>query len=144
MKNHEISSSRRKNRKAHFSAPSHIRRRLLSAHLSKDLRSKHPRVRSLPIRKDDEVTVVRGTHKGLKGKIIQSYRRRWYIHIEKLSKTKANGAPYHVPINPSNCVLTKLKLGRDREDLIKRKSAGSGKGKGEKYTGKDVGMKSVD
>jgi large subunit ribosomal protein L26e len=53
MKTHiEVTSSRRKSRKAHFSAPSHLRHRIMSASLSKDLRKKHG-VRSLPIRKDD-------------------------------------------------------------------------------------------
>ncbi|KAI7692986.1 hypothetical protein SSS_10366, partial [Sarcoptes scabiei] len=48
-----ISSSRRKARKRHFNAPSHIRRRIMSAPLSKDLRQKYG-VRTMPIRKDDE------------------------------------------------------------------------------------------
>lgn len=51
-----VTSSRRKNRKRHFTAPSHIRRRLMSAPLSKELRQKY-NVRSMPIRKDDEVQV---------------------------------------------------------------------------------------
>ena len=42
MKTHvEVSSSRRKSRKAHFSAPSHIKYRLMAARLSKELRTKH-------------------------------------------------------------------------------------------------------
>lgn len=56
--NRLVSSSRRKNRKRHFTAPSHIRRRLMSAPLSKELRQKY-NVRSMPIRKDDEVQVSR-------------------------------------------------------------------------------------
>jgi len=60
MKTHiEVSSSRRKQRAAHFGAPSNIKYKLMSAHLSKDLRKKHG-VRALPVRKDDEVTIVRG------------------------------------------------------------------------------------
>jgi len=58
----------------------------MSAHLSKDLRKKY-NVRALPVRKDDEVTVVRGmnkiirkgTHKGTKGKVSSVYRKRWTI-----------------------------------------------------------------
>merc|ERR1712063_141002 len=48
-----VSSSRRKSRKAHFGAPSHERRIIMSAALSKDLRKKYG-VRSIPIRRDDE------------------------------------------------------------------------------------------
>ena len=36
-----VSSSRRKSRKAHFSAPSHERRKIMSAPLSADLRKKY-------------------------------------------------------------------------------------------------------
>merc|ERR1711937_457524 len=49
-----VSSDRSKCRKRHFSAPSHVRRRLMSAPLSKEMRAKYG-VRSMPIRKDDEV-----------------------------------------------------------------------------------------
>jgi large subunit ribosomal protein L26e len=141
MKTHqEVTSSRRKQRKAHFGAPSSIRRKIMSCHLSKDLRNKH-KIRSLPVRKDDEVLVVRGTLKGNKGKVIQVYRRRWAIYIEKLTKQKANGAPVQIPIHPSNCVIIKYKADKDRNQLVERKArARSDKVKGGKYTGKDVDM----
>ena len=51
-----VTSSRRKNRKRHFNAPSHIRRKIMSSPLSKELRQKY-NARSMPIRKDDEVQV---------------------------------------------------------------------------------------
>jgi large subunit ribosomal protein L26e len=54
--NKMVSSSRRKNRKRYFNAPSHIRRKLMSSPLSKELRQKY-NVRSMPVRKDDEVQV---------------------------------------------------------------------------------------
>ena len=58
--------SRRKARRAHFQAPSHVRRILMSAPLSKELRAKY-NVRSMPVRKDDEVRVKRGSFKGRDG-----------------------------------------------------------------------------
>lgn len=54
--NKMVSSSRRKNRERYFNAPSHVRRVLMSAPLSKELKQKY-NVRSIPIRKDDEVQV---------------------------------------------------------------------------------------
>ena len=42
----------------------------MTAPLSKDLKNKYS-VRSLPIRKDDEVIVMRGSNKGREGKVIQ-------------------------------------------------------------------------
>lgn len=55
--NQHVTSDRSKNRKRHFTAPSHIRRKLMSAPLSKELRQKY-NVRRMPIRKDDEVQVI--------------------------------------------------------------------------------------
>lgn len=37
----DVSSSRRKSRKAHFAAPSSVRRKIMSSALSKELRGKH-------------------------------------------------------------------------------------------------------
>lgn len=51
-----VTSDRSKNRKRHFNAPSHVRRKVMSSPLSKELRPKYT-VRSVPIRKDDEVQV---------------------------------------------------------------------------------------
>merc|ERR1712018_698547 len=87
--NKMVSSSRRKNRKRHFNAPSHIRRKIMSSSLSKDLRQKH-NVRSMPIRKDDEVLVARGHYKGQGGKVVQVYRKKFVVHIERIDRDKAN------------------------------------------------------
>merc|ERR1712066_933503 len=102
---------------------------LMSVHLNKELREKH-RVRSMPVRKDDEVMIVRGKNKGHSGKVTDVYRRRWCLYIDGLSKSKPNGQPVRVPIDPSNCVLTKIKLTKDRQDLIVRKARNSAKLKG--------------
>ena len=138
MKTHTtVSASRRKSRMAHFSAPSHLRYKLLSANLSRELRQKYG-VKSMPIRRDDEVTVVRGSSKDAKGKVSQVYRKKWSLYIEKLTKNRTNGATIRIPINPSNVVITKLKLAPDRQTLLDRKAAGLGdKNKG-KYTAQDV------
>lgn len=55
-------------------------------------------VRSVPIRKDDEVQVVRGTFKKREGKVVQVYRRKWVIHIERITREKVNGACATSPI----------------------------------------------
>ena len=130
MKTHiEVSSCRRAQRKAHFSAPSHIRYRIMSATLSKSLRTKYG-VRSLPVRKDDEVVVLRGARKGSKGKVIQVHRKKWSIHIDKLTKNKANGAPYQIPIHPSNVAITKVKEAKDRMARISKVAEGVSARKG--------------
>lgn len=132
-----VTSSSRKNRLAHFSAPSHLRYTIMSAALSKDLRAKYG-VKSLPIRKDDEVTIVRGGSKDSQGKVSQVYRKKFVIYLDKLTKTRVNGATIKVPVHPSNVVITKLKLTPDRENLLARKAAGLGDRAKGKYSAADV------
>lgn len=45
----------------------------------------------MPIRKDDEVIVKRGEYKGREGKITAVYRKKFVVHIERITKDKANG-----------------------------------------------------
>ena len=80
--------------------------------------------RSIPVRKDDEVTVVRGTNKGKEGKVTSVYRLRYAIHIERVTRDNARGAAVHIPIHPSNVVITKLKLDKDRENILARTKLG--------------------
>merc|ERR1711998_167403 len=129
-----VSASRRKSRKAHFSAPSSVRRKIMSAHLNKDLSQKY-HVKSMPIRKDDEVIVMRGSNKGREGKVIQVYRKKFVIHIERVTREKSNGSTVNVGIHPSNVMITKLKLDKDRRKILGRKDTSKAqvKGKG-KYT----------
>ena len=119
-----VSSSRRTSRKNFLGAPSSVRRVILSAALSKDLRAKYG-VRSVPIRKDDEVLIVRGTHNKLSGKVTTVYRRKYVIHVEKITKDKPNGATVNIGIHPSNVVITKLHLDKDRLALLERKKNGA-------------------
>jgi len=114
-----LHSSRRKSRKAHFSAPSSVRRDIMSAPLSKELREKY-NVRSIPIRKDDEVLVVRGLNKDKEGKVTSVYRLKYVIHIERVTRDKASGQSVPLGIHPSNVVITKLKLDKDREAILER------------------------
>jgi len=73
----------------------------MSAPLSKELRTKYG-VRSMPVRKDDEVQVVRGHYKGQQvGKVVQCYRSKFRIYIERIQREKANGATVNVGIHPS-------------------------------------------
>merc|ERR1719352_873117 len=132
-----VSSSRRKSRKAHFSAPSSVRRKIMSSPLSSELKTKHG-VRAVPIRKDDEVTVARGSFKGRAGKVVQVYRKKWVIHIERITREKVNGATVNVGVDPSKVVITKLKIDKDRKALLERKMGnGADKGKG-KFTEDEV------
>ena len=126
MKTHRsVTSSRRKNRRAHFQAPSSVRYKLMSAALSAPLKETH-KVNAMPVRKDDEVEIFRGQHKGEKGKVTAVYRKRWCLYIEKIQRNKVNGTVAKIPIHPSNVRITKMNLTEDRKKLLARKRAGLG------------------
>mmetsp|Transcript_87786 Transcript_87786/g.246649 ORF Transcript_87786/g.246649 Transcript_87786/m.246649 type:complete len:146 (-) Transcript_87786:24-461(-) len=114
-------SSRRKMRKAHFSATSVERRTRMSAPLSKDLFLKH-HVRSMPIRKDDEVKITRGSKKGHEGKVLCVYRKKYCIHVERCTFDKKNQQTVQIPINASNVEIIKLKMDKSRKHILDRKN----------------------
>eukprot|EP00834_Sanchytrium_tribonematis_P008780 NODE_1177_length_1893_cov_0.764771.p3 type:complete len:134 gc:universal NODE_1177_length_1893_cov_0.764771:36-437(+) len=116
----DISGSARKQRFAHFNAPSHLRRKLMSASLNKELRKQY-NARSLPIRKDDEVLVVRGGFKGREGKVVNVYRKKFVIHIERVVKEKMNKQTVPIGVHPSNVIITKIHLDKNRKSLLDRK-----------------------
>ncbi|XP_043318232.1 60S ribosomal protein L26-like [Cervus elaphus] len=136
-----VTSDRSKNQKRHFSAPPHIRRKILSSPLSKKLRQKY-NVQSIPIRKDDEVRVVRGHYKGQQiGKVVQVYRKKYSIYTERVQREKADGTAVRVGIPPSKVVITRLKPDKDRKNILqgKAKSRPVGKEKG-KYKEETIEM----
>lgn len=46
--------------------------------------------------------VVRGHYKGQQiGKVVQVYRKKYVIYIERVQREKANGTTVHVGIHPS-------------------------------------------
>ena len=139
------SMSRRKARRAHFQAPSHVRRILMSAHLSKELKAKH-NVRAMPIRKGDEVRVLRGKFKGREGKVENVYRLKWVIEVDKVTREKANNTTVKVGIHPSNVEITKMKLPKFRKAILERKGAAANQGAANKskISATSQNMKQVD
>ena len=121
----EVSSSRRKNRKRHFTAPSHIRRKIMSCPLSKELREQHG-IRSIPVRRGDHIKVARGFYKSKAGRVKHVSRQRWSIWAKSITHEIYNGKTVGIALHPSNCVITRLNLKRkDRQEIIDRKKSGS-------------------
>jgi len=77
--------------------------------------------RSIPVRKDDEVRIVRGKYKGREGKVTQVYRKKWVIHIDRVQRDKSNGSSVPIGVHPSNVVITSLKIDKDRRAILERK-----------------------
>src|SRR3989344_656852 len=80
----------RKQRKYIARAPLHIKHKFLGSHLSKELRHKY-KIRSLPLKKDDEVIIKRGQFKGTRGKIEKVNLRKTRIYVKEAQITKLDG-----------------------------------------------------
>jgi len=110
-----------KQRKALYNAPLHIRQKLMTAPLSKELREKYG-IKRLPVRKGDTVRVMRGDWAGHEGKVTRVDLKRIRIYIEGVQKKKADGTPVYYPIHPSKVMIIKLDLSDPmRREIIERK-----------------------
>jgi len=99
----------RKQRKFLYNAPLHLRRKMISSHLSKELRQQYKR-RSLPLRKGDEVKVMRGEFKGVVGKVVKIDTKKYKVYVDTVKKKRSIGTEYLVPLSPSNLMIVKLNL----------------------------------
>ncbi len=99
----------RKQRKFERTAPLHVRRKLMAAHLSAELRKQYGR-RSFPVRKGDEVVVMRGKFKKRTGKIARVDTKKYRVYIEGIMVKKTDGTERQAPIHPSNLKIIKLNL----------------------------------
>ncbi|OGI15372.1 50S ribosomal protein L24 [Candidatus Micrarchaeota archaeon RBG_16_49_10] len=111
----------RKQRKYRYNAPFHAKRNLLSAHLSKDLRKKYGK-RSFPVRKGDEVEIMRGDFKKKKGKISRVNIKTAKVYVDGVTIKKVEGTEVAVPLDPSNLRVTDLELkDKRRVEALNRK-----------------------
>jgi large subunit ribosomal protein L24 len=116
----------RKQRKYVFNAPLHIRHKLVSANLSKELRKKYGK-RSFPLRKGDSVKIMVGEFKKKTGKIASVDLKRLRISIEGIQRTKKDGSKVNVWFDSSNLQIQELNL----EDKKRINAISRGKNKQE-------------
>jgi large subunit ribosomal protein L24 len=108
-KSWKSSSQIRKQRKYRIKAPLHIRGKMVSAHLAKDLREKY-KLRAIPLRTGDKVKVMRGEFKGQSAKIESVERRTLKVFLEGIKIAKKDGAERSIQIEPSNLLVISLNL----------------------------------
>lgn len=122
-KHWKSSTQARKQRKFVYNAPLHIRHKLCSAHLSKELRKEYG-IRSVPVRTGDFVKITTGQFKGKSGKVTKVMLSRLRVHVEGAVLKRADGTESHYPIHPSNLEITKLDTS-DKLRMEKLKLRGS-------------------
>ncbi|WP_297509489.1 50S ribosomal protein L24 [Thermococcus sp.] len=112
----------RKQRRFLYNAPLHLRGKIMSATLSKDLREKYG-VRNLPIRVGDKVRIMRGDFRGKEGKVAEVDLKRYRIYVEGVTQKKTDGTEVFYPVHPSNVMIVELNLEDERrEKIIKRRA----------------------
>ncbi len=125
------STQPRKQRKYRHNAPQHVRRKFLSAHLSPQLRERHSK-RSIILRKGDQVQVMRGASKGLRGAVDRVDTEKGRAYVEGVKAKKADGSEVLRSVNASNLMVISLNLDdKKRMNVFARKDerdSGSGKG----------------
>jgi len=115
----------RKQRRALYNAPLHVRQKLVTARLSRELREKYG-VKRLPVRKGDKVRVMRGDFKGHEGEVVEVDLKRLVVYVDGVLLKKADGTQVFRPLHPSNLMIVELKLDDEwRRKIIERRSKGA-------------------
>lgn len=118
----KASKKPRKQRKYLAELPLHLKKKILSVNLSKDLRKKYSR-RNLAVRKGDLVKIMRGRYKKKQGKVIKVLRKLGKIYVEGIQTKKIEGSKVDVPMRASNLQIIELNLeDRRRNKLLKQET----------------------
>ena len=108
----------RKQRKYRYNLLLHLRHKLSSSHLSKELRAQYG-IRSLVARSGDKVKVMRGQFKKRVGKIESVNAKTAKAYIQGAEFIKKDGSKSLYPIHASNLMLLELNL--DDKKRLKNK-----------------------
>lgn len=103
----KASKQPRKQRKYIANAPLHIKRKLLSVNLSKELRKKYNK-RNIPVKKGDVVKIVRGKLKGKQGKVTGIKTKMQKVFLEGIQVKKQDGSKANIPLKASNLQIIEL------------------------------------
>jgi large subunit ribosomal protein L24 len=100
----------RKQRKFLYNAPIHLRRKIVAAHMSKDLKQRF-KIRSFPLRKGDEVEVMKGKFRKKRGKVTRIDYKYYQVFVEGMTRKRTAGTEVQVPFHASNLRIINLEMG---------------------------------
>ncbi len=111
----------RKQRKFRYTAPLHLRKKMVCAHISKELAAKLGTARrSVSVRKGDKVRLMRGEKKGHTGKVVEVNLADLKVYIEGVSHRNAKGVEKTYPVDPSNLLILEGEFSKNRLAMIQR------------------------
>ena len=117
----------RKQRKYRYNIMLHLRHKLVSAHLSKELRKQYG-LRSIIARVGDKVKVMRGQFKKTVGKIEEIDAKKAKAYVTGVELIKKDGSKAKYPVHASNLMLLELNL--DDKKRLKNKDNKNNKSTG--------------
>lgn len=97
----------RKQRKYLLNAPYHIRAKIMTCNLSKELRKKYD-TRSMRVRKGDVVKVMRGGFRGVKSEVRSVNRKDYTLILQGVTKERKDGSKVDFPIHYSNVQIVEV------------------------------------
>ena len=107
----------KKQRKDFYGKPKHKRQKEMASHLDKKI-AKELGVRAMPLRKGDDVKIMRGSFKGKSGKVSSVNLANMQVFIEKITRKRIDGTEIMVPFKSSNLLI--VSLDRSDEKRMKR------------------------
>jgi large subunit ribosomal protein L24 len=117
----ENSVQPRKQRKFRYNAPLHLRKKMVAAHISKELAAKLGTARrSAPLHRGDRVKVMRGEYKGKAGKVVEVDLSSLKAYVEGVARRNAKGTEKLVALDPSNLLIMDGEFAKDRLAMIQR------------------------
>jgi len=109
----------RKQRKRLFNMPHHLRKAAMTIPLTESLVDRL-KVKRIPVRRGDEVTIIKGDYKGVRGSVTRVNTEKRRLFIQGVTREKSDGTVVPIHISPSNLVITKL----DTSDKRRTKARG--------------------
>ena len=98
-----------KQRKSLYTMSLHTKGKLMSVHLSPELRNKYS-TRNLRVKKGDKVKIVTGQHKGKSGRVEEVSLDRFKVSVNGIETIKKDGTKSYYKFHPSNLMITELDL----------------------------------
>ena len=137
------STQPRKQRKYVYNAPLHIKQKMVSSHLSPELRTKYG-FRNVPVRKGDKVRVMKGQHVKKEAKIDSVDLKRGRVYLTGVEVVKKDGTKLPIKFIPSNLMIIELNLvDKKRKQKLEQKNKEPAKKADTKSTG-NSGTASVE
>lgn len=111
----------RKQRKYRYNAPMHERKKMVAAHLGKELRAKlSTKKRNAPVHRGDKVKLMRGEKRGHTGKVIEVDLADLKVYVEGVAQRTAKGVEKLAPLDPSNLLIIEGDFTKDRLAMVQR------------------------